>query len=96
MPCNAMHPIQDLFLEDFSCVLQIDMHFICTLMWTKYSLVKIGCYKHNGLIHSTSHQTLEKPYVPVSKPECPVWPVTAIFQKPDVPILKPDVPISTG
>jgi hypothetical protein len=47
--------------------------------------------KHNGLIHSTSHQTLEKPYVLVSKLECPVWHVMAIFQKPDVPILKLDV-----
>jgi hypothetical protein len=31
-----MHPIQDLFLEGFSHVLQIDMHFICTPMWTKF------------------------------------------------------------
>jgi hypothetical protein len=30
-----MHPIQDLFLVSFSYVLQIDMHFICTPMWTK-------------------------------------------------------------
>jgi hypothetical protein len=36
MPCHAMHPIQDLFLEGFSYVLQIDMHFICTPMWTKF------------------------------------------------------------
>jgi hypothetical protein len=36
MPCRAMHPIQDLFLESFSYVLQIDMHFICTPMWTKF------------------------------------------------------------
>jgi hypothetical protein len=27
MPCLAMHPIQDLFLESFSYVLQFDMHF---------------------------------------------------------------------
>jgi hypothetical protein len=27
MPCHAMHPIQDLFLEGFSYVLQFDMHF---------------------------------------------------------------------
>jgi hypothetical protein len=41
-----MHPIQDLFLESFSYVLQIDMHFICTPMWTKiFILVKSGCYK---------------------------------------------------
>jgi hypothetical protein len=31
-----MHPIQDLFLEGFSYVLQIDMHFICTPMWKKF------------------------------------------------------------
>jgi hypothetical protein len=31
-----MHPIQDLFLEGFSYALQIDMHFICTPMWTKF------------------------------------------------------------
>jgi hypothetical protein len=31
-----MHPIQDLFLESFSYVLQFDMHFICTPMWTKF------------------------------------------------------------
>jgi hypothetical protein len=36
MPCNAMHPIQYLFLEGFSYVLQIDMHFICSPMWTKF------------------------------------------------------------
>jgi hypothetical protein len=27
MPCHAMHPIQDLFLESFSYALQFDMHF---------------------------------------------------------------------
>jgi hypothetical protein len=32
MPCHAMNPIQDLFLEGFSYVLQIDIHFICTPM----------------------------------------------------------------
>jgi hypothetical protein len=36
MPCHAMHSIQDLFLEGFSYVLQIDMHFMCTPMWTKF------------------------------------------------------------
>jgi hypothetical protein len=45
MPCHAMHPIQDLFLESFSYVLQFYMHFICTPMWTKiFVLVKSGCY----------------------------------------------------
>jgi hypothetical protein len=33
-------------LESFSYVLQFDMHFICTPMWTKkIILVKSGCYK---------------------------------------------------
>jgi hypothetical protein len=27
MPCHAMYPIQDLFLESFSYELQFDMHF---------------------------------------------------------------------
>jgi hypothetical protein len=36
MPCHAMHPIPDLFLESLSYVLQIDMHFICTPMWTNF------------------------------------------------------------
>jgi hypothetical protein len=36
MPCHEKHPIQDLFLEGFSYVLQIDMHFICTPLWTKF------------------------------------------------------------
>jgi hypothetical protein len=36
MPCHAMHPIQDLFLESFSYALQIDMHFICTPLWKKF------------------------------------------------------------
>jgi hypothetical protein len=31
-----MHTIQDLFLEGFSYILQIDMHFICAPMWTKF------------------------------------------------------------
>jgi hypothetical protein len=52
--------------------------------------------KHNGLIHSTSHQTLEKSNVPISKPEYPVCPVTTIIQILDVPVLKSDVSISTG
>jgi hypothetical protein len=44
----------------------------------------------------TSQQTLEKLYVPISKPECPVLHVTTIFEKLDVPIPKPDVLVSTG
>jgi hypothetical protein len=42
-----MHPIQDLFLEGFWYVLQIDMHFICTPMWTKfYSCKKWVLHPH--------------------------------------------------
>jgi hypothetical protein len=36
MPCHAMHPIQDLFLESFSYALLFAQNFI---------LVKSGCYK---------------------------------------------------
>jgi hypothetical protein len=43
-----MHPVQDLFLEGFSYVLQIDMHFICTPMWTKF----YSCEK--WVLHSCS------------------------------------------
>jgi hypothetical protein len=32
MPCHAMHPIQDLFLESFSYELQFDMHFYALLV----------------------------------------------------------------
>jgi hypothetical protein len=45
-----MHPIQDLFLEGFSYVLQIDMHFICTPMWTKF----YSCKK--WVLHRQSHK----------------------------------------
>jgi hypothetical protein len=45
-----MHPIQDLFLEGFSYVLQIDMHFICTPMWTKfYSCKKWVLHFYQGM-----------------------------------------------
>jgi hypothetical protein len=44
-----MHPIQDLFFESFSYVLQIDMHFICTPTWTKkFILVKVGVTAHKS------------------------------------------------
>jgi hypothetical protein len=47
-----MHPIQDLFLEGFSYVLQIDMHFICTPMWTKFYSCKkwVLHYVKKGLV----------------------------------------------
>jgi hypothetical protein len=45
MPCHAMHPIQDLFLESFSYVLQFDMHFYMHSYVDKnFILVKSGCY----------------------------------------------------
>jgi hypothetical protein len=51
MPCHAMHPIQDLFLEGFSYVLQIDMHFICTPMCTKfYSCEKWVLQRGGGVV----------------------------------------------
>jgi hypothetical protein len=46
-----MHPIQDLFLEGFSYVLQIDMHFICTPLWTKfYSCKKWVVQNETGVV----------------------------------------------
>jgi hypothetical protein len=40
-----MHPIQDLFLESFSYVLQFDMHFYMHSYVDKnFILVKSGCY----------------------------------------------------
>jgi hypothetical protein len=46
MPCHAMHPIQDLFLESFSYELQFDMHFYMHSYWHKiFILVKSGCYR---------------------------------------------------
>jgi hypothetical protein len=45
MPCHAMHPIQDLFLESFSYALQFDMHFYMHSYVDKnLILVKSGCY----------------------------------------------------
>jgi hypothetical protein len=46
MPYHAMHPIQDLFLESFSYVLQFDIHFYMhSYVDKKIILVKSGCYK---------------------------------------------------
>jgi hypothetical protein len=46
MPCNAMHPIQDLFLESFSYELQFDNAFLYALLFAQnfFILVKSGCY----------------------------------------------------
>jgi hypothetical protein len=49
MPCHAMHPIQDLFLESFSYVLQFDMH---SYVDKNFILVKSGCYKPTPLEES--------------------------------------------
>jgi hypothetical protein len=47
MPCHAVHPIQDLFLECFSYVLQFDMHFYMHSYVDKnFILVKCGCYTY--------------------------------------------------
>jgi hypothetical protein len=55
-------------------------HGLPTKSQCSHSLkTQVRSVKHNGLIHSTSLQTLEKLYVPVSKAKCPVWPVTTIF-----------------
>jgi hypothetical protein len=50
MPCHAMHPIPDLFLESFSYVLQIDTHFICTPMWTKFYSCKTWVLHNSGVV----------------------------------------------
>jgi hypothetical protein len=42
MPCHAMHPLQDLFLESFSYELQLDMH---SYLHKNFILAKSGCYK---------------------------------------------------
>jgi hypothetical protein len=49
-----MHPIQDSFLESFSYVLQIDLHFICTPMWTKKDY---SCKK--WVLQATEHHPVE-------------------------------------
>jgi hypothetical protein len=50
MPCRAMHPIQDLFLESFSYELQFDMQFLYALLFAQnfYSCKK--WVLHNGLL----------------------------------------------
>jgi hypothetical protein len=56
MPFHAMHPMQDLFLEGFSCVLQIDMHFICTPMWTKFYSYEKWVLHYVVLLKHLCHQ----------------------------------------
>jgi hypothetical protein len=56
MPCHAMHPIQDLFLESFSYVLQLDMHFICTPMWTKFYSCKKWVLHHASSLAKRSER----------------------------------------
>jgi hypothetical protein len=45
MPCHAMHPIQDLFLDGFSYILQIDILLYALLCGQNFILVKSGCYR---------------------------------------------------
>jgi hypothetical protein len=65
MSCHAMHPIQDLFLKGFSYVLQIDMHFIYTPMWTKfYSCEKWVLHGYNQIFNKQmKYQTLFELYL---------------------------------
>jgi hypothetical protein len=57
-----MYPIQDLFLEGFSYVLQIDMYFICTPMWTKfYSCKNVVLQRPNTLeTPTTRNQSVQR------------------------------------
>jgi hypothetical protein len=51
MPCHVSYT--RFIFGKFSYVLQFDMHFICTLMWTKkFILVKSGCYNVVNCGHS--------------------------------------------
>jgi hypothetical protein len=54
-----MHPIQDLFLEGFSHVLQFDMHFICTPMWAKFYSCKKWVlqtvWSHNTIVYRATN-----------------------------------------
>jgi hypothetical protein len=53
-----MHPIQDLFLESFSYVLQFDMHFYMHSYVDKnFILVKSGCYKEQEVNQYERHKT---------------------------------------
>jgi hypothetical protein len=47
MQCNASYTRFN-FLEGFSYVLQIDMHFICTPMWTKFYSCKKWVLQHQA------------------------------------------------
>jgi hypothetical protein len=61
MPCNASYT-RFIFLEGFSYVLQIDMHFICTPMWTKFYSCKKwvlqGGTPELGLVAAPGHGSL--------------------------------------
>jgi hypothetical protein len=54
MPCHSIDPIQDLFLDGFSYVLQIDMHFICTPMWTKFYSCKKWVLQKRDIVEYVS------------------------------------------
>jgi hypothetical protein len=61
-----MHPIQDLFLEGFSYVLQIDMHFICTPMWTKF----YSCKKWELQPVQPEHENIVLTFRAPNAPQC--------------------------
>jgi hypothetical protein len=58
MPCHAMHPIQDLFLESFSYILQIDMHFY---MHTYVEIFFYSCKK--WVLHYVYQLCLHHPII---------------------------------
>jgi hypothetical protein len=64
MPCHAMHPIQDLFLESFSYVLEFDMHFYMhTYVDKNFILVKSGCYIPHDIAQHTPRPSVPRPVV---------------------------------
>jgi hypothetical protein len=49
MSCNAMHPIQDLFLEGFHMYFKLIFILYALLCGQNFILVKSGCYTDLGL-----------------------------------------------
>jgi hypothetical protein len=53
MPCHAMHPIQDLFLEGFHMHYNLICIFICTPICTKFYSCKKWVLQHGMRWHSS-------------------------------------------
>jgi hypothetical protein len=62
--------MQDLFLLGFSYVLQIDMHFICTPMWTKFYSCKKWVLQGNRERDSNYHSHGDSSSQPHT--QCPI------------------------